>query len=63
MIISDLKCTDVGRVRISANVTFEDCDQPEKEIFIETPGEFGSDLSLNPAAPTPCWTLNTQALA
>ena len=50
MIISDFKRTEAGRMRISANVAFEDCDQPEKEIFIETPGEFGSDLSLNPAA-------------
>ena len=50
MIISDLKYTEADRARISAKVTFEECDQPEKEIFIETPVEFGSDLSLNPAA-------------
>ena len=38
------------RVRITATVTWEDCDQPTREVFIETEEEFGEDISCNPHA-------------
>ena len=38
------------RVRVSATVTWEDCDQPTREVFIETEEEFGKDISCNPHA-------------
>ncbi|MEA1967280.1 MAG: hypothetical protein U9N77_03570 [Thermodesulfobacteriota bacterium] len=50
MKISDFKLTKGNRTRICAKITFEDCDQPEKEIFIETSNEFGSSINLNPSA-------------
>ncbi len=37
-----------GRTRASARVVWEDCDQPAREIFIETEEAFGADLSCNP---------------
>jgi len=38
------------RTRAQARVTWEDCGQPEKDVFIETPAEFGEDLSASPEA-------------
>ena len=38
------------RVRVAATVTWEDCDQPTREVFIETEKEFGPDISCNPHA-------------
>ena len=37
-------------VRVTAIVTWEDCDQPAREVFIETEKEFGDDISCNPHA-------------
>ncbi len=39
-----------GLTRVSATVTWEDCLQPEKRVFIETEEAFGDDLSANPQA-------------
>ncbi|MFW5936961.1 MAG: hypothetical protein ACOCS6_02795 [Desulfosalsimonas sp.] len=39
-----------GRTRAGATVTWEDCDQPEKRIFIETTAEHARDLAANPHA-------------
>ena len=51
MILSDLSLTrDEQRVRASARVRWEDCDQPEREVFIETDKAFSEDLSPNPHA-------------
>ena len=50
MKLSNFTLVRGDKTRISAKVTWEECEQPEKEIFIETPGEFGSSLRLNPAA-------------
>jgi len=36
--------------RVSAFVTWEDCDQPAREIFIETDKEFAEDITCNPHA-------------
>jgi hypothetical protein len=38
------------RVRVTATVNWEDCDQPAREVFIETEKEFGDDISCNPHA-------------
>ena len=38
------------RVRVTATVTWEDCDQPTRDVFIETEEEFGSDITCNPHA-------------
>jgi len=37
-------------IRVTATVTWEDCDQPTREVFIETEKEFGEDISCNPHA-------------
>jgi len=37
-------------IRANATVTFEDCGQPEKEIFIETEGAFSDGFYANPHA-------------
>lgn len=51
MHISDLKLIHrEKRVRASARVTWEDCDRPDQEIFIETEEAFGEDISCNPHA-------------
>ena len=42
--------TGGGRTRAQARVTWEDCSNPEKDVFIETPAEFGADLSASPEA-------------
>ena len=39
-----------GLIRASATVQFEDCDQPSKEIFIETEPDFSHDFIANPNA-------------
>jgi hypothetical protein len=38
------------RVRASATVTWEDSDQPTREVFIETEKAFEGDISVNPHA-------------
>jgi hypothetical protein len=43
------KC-DGKRARVSATVKWEDCNEPDREIFIETPEAFGMDLAANPHA-------------
>jgi len=49
MRISNLMLIPSGkRVRAAATVTWEDCDQPAREVFIETEEEFGNDISCNP---------------
>jgi hypothetical protein len=51
MRISNLRLIQSGkRVRATATVTWEDCDQPTREVFIETEEEFGRDISCNPHA-------------
>ena len=36
--------------RVSASVNWEDCDQPAREIYIETDKKFTEDISCNPHA-------------
>jgi hypothetical protein len=36
--------------RVSASVKWEDCDQPTREIYIETDKKFAEDISCNPHA-------------
>lgn len=51
MRISNLKITESDeRVRLTTRVSWEDCDQPEREVYIETEEPFGADLSSNPDA-------------
>lgn len=51
MILSDFHTRHTaGRVRAAATVTFEDCGQPQKEVFIETEAAFAGDLLANPNA-------------
>jgi len=51
MRISNLTLIPSGkRVRANATVNWEDCDQPAREVFIETEEEFGRDISCNPHA-------------
>jgi hypothetical protein len=49
MKIRDLN-TEIGNdlARISAQVVWEDCDLPPREIYFETKAEFASDLSCSP---------------
>ncbi|RTZ97214.1 MAG: hypothetical protein DSY89_11130 [Deltaproteobacteria bacterium] len=35
------------RIRLSARVLWEDCDQPEREVYIETEKSWGDGLTLN----------------
>lgn len=37
-------------VKVSATVTWEDCDRPQREIYIGTDASFENDLSCNPNA-------------
>lgn len=37
-------------VRVSATVIWEDCDRPQREIYLETTAGFGADLNCNPNA-------------
>jgi len=39
-----------GRARVSAMVSWEDCDQPKTEIYYETEASFSDDLICNPNA-------------
>lgn len=39
-----------GRTRAEARVTWEDCEQPEKRVFIETPDPWGGDISAGAEA-------------
>jgi hypothetical protein len=39
-----------GRVRVSAKVTWEDCDRPAQEIYFETLPEYAESVSCNPHA-------------
>jgi len=49
--ISKLKIIDTNeRIRLTTRVSWEDCKQPEREVYIETEKPFGADLSLNPDA-------------
>ena len=51
MRISNLTLIPSGkRVRATATVNWEDCDQPTREVFIETEEEFSKDISCNPHA-------------
>ena len=51
MRISNLTLIPSGkRVRANATVNWEDCDQPAREVFIETEEEFSKDISCNPHA-------------
>jgi hypothetical protein len=36
--------------RVSAKVTWEDCERPPQDIYFETVGEFAEDISCNPHA-------------
>ncbi|MBT8358491.1 MAG: hypothetical protein HKO79_01745 [Desulfobacterales bacterium] len=38
------------RVGVAATVIWEDCDQPQKDIYIETEAPFTADISCNPHA-------------
>ena len=51
MRISNLTLTHGQRlVRASALVSWEDCDRPDQEVFIETEERFAGDISCNPHA-------------
>ncbi len=51
MQISDLNSIkNEERVRVAATVIWEDCDQPQKDIYIETEAPFTADISYNPHA-------------
>jgi hypothetical protein len=51
MKIHDLHCSqDNGRVRGAATVTWEDCEQTQREIYFETDARFADDLTCNPNA-------------
>ena len=39
-----------GRTRVSARVSWEDCDRPQSRIYFETDPQFAGDLSCNPNA-------------
>lgn len=44
------KDDDLTRVRALATVTFEACDQPSREVFIETDSAFAGSIGANPHA-------------
>ena len=49
MQISNLKSIKSGkRVRVTATVTWEDCNQPQKDVYIETEEPFAKDITCNP---------------
>ena len=39
-----------GRVRVSATMIWEDCDQPSQEVYFECPASFEDDIAPNPNA-------------
>lgn len=48
MRISELKIIEsIERIRLTTLVSWEDCDQPEREVYIETEKSFGAYFSLN----------------
>lgn len=48
MRVSNLRIEDQSMMaRLAADVTWEDCGQPDREVYIETPKAFAADLSLN----------------
>ena len=48
MQISNIKSIkNEERVRVAATVIWEDCDQPPKDIYIETEAPFTADISCN----------------
>jgi len=51
MRITDLdKTMDGDLVRVRAKVRWEDCDQPDKEVFIAAEARYAGDLEANPDA-------------
>lgn len=51
MKIENLRLENNGkRTKVVATVVWEDCDQPNQDIYIETEQEFAQDLSCNPNA-------------
>ncbi len=42
--------TKDNRTQATATVTWEDCDQPKRTVFIETESQFSDDISCNPNA-------------
>ena len=51
MILDNLRKTDRGElVRTAATVVFEDCDEPSREVFIETEKAFSDAIMPNPHA-------------
>ena len=51
MRISNLEIIEYSeRIRLTSRVSWEDCDQPDREVYIETEKSFETDLSLNPDA-------------
>ena len=49
MQISNLKSIKSGKkVRVTATVTWEDCNQPQKDVYIETEEPFAKDITCNP---------------
>ncbi|MFW6054414.1 MAG: hypothetical protein ACOC9D_00805 [Thermodesulfobacteriota bacterium] len=51
MLIRDIQLTQTeNRARVQATVVWEDCDQPQRQLFIETSREFAADLTANPQA-------------
>ena len=51
MKITNLKSIkNEARVGVAATVIWEDCEQPQKDIYIETEAPFAADISCNPHA-------------
>lgn len=51
MRISDFKLNTKGnRTRAVATITWEDCNQPQRDVFIETESRFSDAISCNPNA-------------
>lgn len=51
MRIADLRrVVQDDRVSVRASVRWEDCDQPDREVFIATDAAYGEDLSCSPHA-------------
>ena len=51
MRVTDFRSTRDGEsARVSATITWEDCDRPRREIYIETHARFADDLKPDPNA-------------
>ena len=51
MKLSDFRLEKEGKdLTASVNVIFEDCDRPEKRVFIKTPSQFAQGFDVNPDA-------------